>query len=590
MDISIAHDGKNDIRKHVGVKHHIEMSKAAPSSRSISSFVQSASTDRVIEAETRWALFVARHNLAFLNSDHATKLFYKIFSDSETAKKFSCARTKCAAIIKEALAPYFLNKVVKNLANQYSILIDESNDKNDKSCIILVRMFDPEVGDVRTRFLDMPIVNIGSAVNLFSALKSSLAQFGVDFSRAISFMSDTTNVMKGARSGVQKLIKNENPFLYDVGCICHLADLTVKAGMEVLPVDIDQLFVDIFYHFYHSSKRKQEFHDIWCSLFTSEPDIVLKHCTTRWLSLLRCVGRYIDQYEGLKSYFLSCNDQTVKIRSIVARLENPITLPLLHFLSFILPHMDRFSKVFQKSYENTTCQLYTEISRLVKLYAANILTTTSIEEAGDNLKNLKFDSILDTEHMGIGSQTWISIAGLEEEHDTKPFFDAVRNFYIKSTKKMIQKFPFGDSLLRDLDILLPKKLNTSTLDAVIGLAKCFPQLQLSDVSCLDKLREECLDYILSPADLPTLAEYTGADKVKRPHVGKYWWEVGQILTLDGEPRFPSLTKLMMGLLAIPASNADSERGFSILRKIHTDQRSNLSQSTIYSPYVYQVQL
>lgn len=60
-------------------------------------------------------------------------------------------------------------------------------------------------------------------------------------------MSDTTNVMKGARSGVQKLIKNENPSLHDVGCICHLADLTVKAGMETLPVDIDQLFIDIFY-------------------------------------------------------------------------------------------------------------------------------------------------------------------------------------------------------------------------------------------------------------------------------------------------------------------------------------------------------
>ena len=69
-------------------------------------------------------------------------------------------------------------------------------------------------------------------------------------------MSDTTNVMKGARSGVQKLIKNEIPALYDVGCICHLADLTVKAGLEALPVDIDQLFIDIYY-FHHSSKRKQ---------------------------------------------------------------------------------------------------------------------------------------------------------------------------------------------------------------------------------------------------------------------------------------------------------------------------------------------
>ena len=37
---------------------------------------------------------------------------------------------------------------------------------------------------------------------------------------------------------------------------------------------------------------------------------------------------------------------------------------------------------------------------------------------------------------------------------------------------------------------------------------------------------------------------------------------------------------MAGLLTIPASNADSERGFSMLRKIHTDQRSNLNQSTI----------
>ena len=35
-------------------------------------------------------------------------------------------------------------------------------------------------------------------------------------------MSDNANVMKGAQSGVQKLIKNEHPNLYDVGCICHL--------------------------------------------------------------------------------------------------------------------------------------------------------------------------------------------------------------------------------------------------------------------------------------------------------------------------------------------------------------------------------
>ncbi len=50
--------------------------------------------------------------------------------------------------------------------------------------------------------------------------------------------------------------------VFDVGYICHLADLAAKPGMEVFPIDIDQLFVDVFYYFYHSSKGKQEFCDL----------------------------------------------------------------------------------------------------------------------------------------------------------------------------------------------------------------------------------------------------------------------------------------------------------------------------------------
>ncbi len=102
---------------------------------------------------------------------------------------------------------------------------------------------DSAVGDVKTRFLDMPVVNVGNAPNLFRALKDSLEKHGLDFSKAMAFMSDTTNVMKGARSGVQKLIKDEIPTLYDVGCICHLANLTIKDGLQELPIDIYQLFV-----------------------------------------------------------------------------------------------------------------------------------------------------------------------------------------------------------------------------------------------------------------------------------------------------------------------------------------------------------
>ena len=118
---------------------------------------------------------------------------------------------------------------------------------------------------------------------------------------------------------------------------------------------------------------------------------------------------------------------------------------------------------------------------------------------------------------------------------------------------------------------MPAKLTTTTINIVLNLVKRFPQLEI---------REECLDYTLSSMDLPTPAMYKAADGINRPCVGRYWWDVSKLITLDGQPRFPLLCKLMIGLMSIPASTADEERGFSMLRKIHTDQRSNLSQSTI----------
>lgn len=582
---------------HINTKRHKEAAKAVAGTKSVSSFFRRDISSSTINAESLWAMFTAKHNLAFLSSDHANKLFREMFPDSEIAKKFACGRTKATAIVKEALSPFYHKKAVNNLSNNaFSLLMDESNDKVDKSCIILVRVLDSAVGDVKTRFLDMPVVNVGNAPNLFRALKDSLEKHGLDFSKAVAFMSDTTNVMKGARSGVQKLIKEEIPTLYDVGCICHLANLTIKAGLQELPIDIDQLFVDIFYYFQHSSKRNQEFVDNWHSLFTSEPGVILKHCPTRWLSLLRCVDRYLRQIDGLVSYFLSCNEQTDKVISITERLQNPFTKPILHFLMYVLPCMDRFNRLFQKSSENTTCELYVEMNRLVRLYAANLMTNEAILKATDNLKHLKFDATnqLPDENLGIGDNTWAAIAVVEQEHDTKPFFASIRRFYLSSIKKMLKKFPFGDSLLNDLGILQPDKVFTYQTNTVLRLAKKFPQLELATPTCLDHLKEEFSDFLLSPSEIqpfittysawdPSFNPYRAAEKVEKSRPGAFWHKIAQSMrSLDGEPRFPLLSKLMAGLLSIPSSNADSERGFSMLRKIHTAQRSNLDHSTIVS--------
>ena len=55
--------------------------------------------------------------------------------NSEIARKFACGRTKTTAIVKESLSPYYHAKAIHNMSNPFSVLMDESNDKQDKSCI-----------------------------------------------------------------------------------------------------------------------------------------------------------------------------------------------------------------------------------------------------------------------------------------------------------------------------------------------------------------------------------------------------------------------------------------------------------------------
>ena len=170
----------------------------------------------------------------------------------------------------------------------------------------------------------------------------------------------------------------------------------------------------------------------------------------------------------------------------------------------------------------------------------------------------------------------MNIAQIEEEHDISPFLESIKNFYIASTKLMLKKFPFGDSLMKDLAILQPDATATFSPNTVISLATRFPQLGISN---LDALREELRDFQLSQTDIPLIVQYKAGDSAFRARA-LIWSKISKMLTLDGSQRFPFLSKLIIGLLTIPASNADSERGFSILQKIHTDQRANLDQPTI----------
>lgn len=84
---------------------------------------------------------------------------------------------------------------------------------------------------------------------IFVFFVSFYRQNEIPWANVVCFESDNCNVMKGKDKGVVALIRKEQPNVLNLGCICHLTNLCNVAAMKSLPFSVDELLVDIYYHF-----------------------------------------------------------------------------------------------------------------------------------------------------------------------------------------------------------------------------------------------------------------------------------------------------------------------------------------------------
>ena len=141
------------------------------------------------------------------------------------------------------------------------------------------------------------------------------------------------------------------------------------------------------------------------------------------------------------------------------------------------------------------------------------------------------------------------------------FCASIKAFYSATLQKFFKKFLFGDTILQDLGIVRLTKTKSYTVSTIKRLAKRFFQIELDSPDSLHLLAQEFTDFLLLLLGITKIVM-----KWRNYVLGFFWWEVGKIKSLLRELSFANLAKLMAGLLAIPSSNADSERGFSILEK------------------------
>ena len=150
----------------------------------------------------------------------------------------------------------------------------------------------------------------------------------------------------------------------------------------------------------------------------------------------------------------------------------------------------------------------------------------------------------------IGDDTLALLLSIEEDGESiKSFYKEIIKFYEAFIKKLLKVHDFKSPLFHELAYLEPSQsqcIMTSTidlLDQIYPVAFNKQQVKL-------EMREFVIDCEI---------DLTVKDAVQ------FWLQVMAMKSAMGEQKYLHMATLSLRLLSIPASNADSERVFSVVR-------------------------
>lgn len=316
------------------------------------------------------------------------------------------------------------------------------------------------------------------AIILYTKIHDTLNSYGIDWGMCVAFGVDNTNVNMGRRNSIRTRVHQENESVYFVGCPCHMVHNTVCKASEVFEVetgfDVEDMLVDLYYWFDKSTKRKNELSD-FCDFCNMQYRQVVKHVSTRWLSLEYAVDRTLLQYPGLKSYFLSSDESQARFQRLKQHFEDPTTEIYLMFFQAIFPVFTTLNKFLQRE---TPCVhlLYDKLESFLRKLLGKFLKVNVLQDLDDVEKLIDCDycseeNQLDNSKIFVGFMTRQVLRQLLDGGDlanseVSKFYRGVRQFYVKSTEYIIATYPMKDDLLRHARFLNFEKRISSGFDSI----------------------------------------------------------------------------------------------------------------------------
>ena len=248
-------------------------------------------------------------------------------------------------------------------------------------------------------------------------------------------------------------------------------------------------------------------------------------------------------------------------------MKNPITMLTCYFLKSNISLFDEFNLMLQRD-EPLIHQLQTKCVQLVTDLLVRFVKQTDLKNE-KNMLEVKYDerdNQKEDEELVLGVETKKYLqecvtSGTVTRQDKKAFYRSVRDYFVEACRYIILRFPLNREFLEAAEVVDISRRSTASFSSVLFFVERFRGLK--DEVDLDKLEQEFLRYQID--------ELEGSNQER---IDVRWSKM--------RDRYPLLSKIMLSILSVPHSNADSERIFSAVRRVQTEYRTSMDMPLLES--------
>jgi hypothetical protein len=249
--------------------------------------------------------------------DHLTDVMNKFYeNDSSSCSKTPSAdllrlhRSKCTALLKNAIAPTLHKEVMEDIGNaKFSLITDESTDKStQKYLTINVKYYSQNHNKIMTQFLSFLYVEAATADSLYDVVYNYFQDSDLKMHNILNIGTDGANNMCGNFNSLYSRIRdNQNSNIILVKCVCHSLHLCASKAREVFENSIDFLLRETYSWFKHSPLKTAQYKHLYELINLNEGNSkytkLIQLSGTRWLSRYKAVEKKLSQYLELKALF-----------------------------------------------------------------------------------------------------------------------------------------------------------------------------------------------------------------------------------------------------------------------------------------------